>query len=127
MGSAVDDCFASLEKCLAEAKRTYLLHQRLPGGSRTHDTTFTIAELAEWLGYSQDIIRRAIRAAELPAMNLPGPGGKPSYRVTLADFITWLKDVRKYDPVRVAILERVARRGRSLITLEEEPAIDPAA
>jgi len=108
----VDQCFAAIEACLAKAKarmRNDGLHQRLPGGDRAGDDFFTVAEFAGRLDYHPDIVRRAIRAGDLRAIALPGPAGKPSYRLELPECIRWLKE-RGYDPQKVALLERVAAR-----------------
>lgn len=85
-------------------------YRRIPGGSRADDLPLTVSEFANWLGYPDRLIRRAIRRGELRASNLPGPTGKSNWRIELLDAVAWLK-ARKYTPVeRIAILERVAIR-----------------
>jgi excisionase family DNA binding protein len=120
----IDRCFAAMEACLAQAKQRMHeegLQQRVPGGDRVGDDRFTVGEFAERLDCHEDVIRRAIRAGELPAAVLPGPGGKPSYRLTLPDCIGWLK-TRGADPGTIGLFERVAARraGGATVTVLDD-------
>jgi hypothetical protein len=122
----IDRCFAAIEACLAQAKQKMQeegLRQRVPGGDRVGDDRFTVTEFAERLDYHPEVIRRAIRAGELRAFSLPGPSGKPNYRLELPECIRWLKG-RGYDPRQVALLERVAARraGAAAVTVVDDDA-----
>ena len=120
----IEECFAAIEACLADVKqrmRAEGVQQRLPGGDRVGDDQFTVAEFADRLDYHPEVIRRAIRAGELRAIALPGPAGKPSYRLELPECIRWLKS-RGYDSGKVALFERVAARraGAATVTVVED-------
>jgi hypothetical protein len=129
----LEECLAAIEACVADLRakqRADGLSQRVPGGTRAGDDCFTVGELATFLDCEPDLIRRAIRSGELRAINLPGPSGKPNYRLEMTPTIAWLKG-RRYDPFRLALLERVAarRHGEGVVTIVDEhpPAHPPAA
>lgn len=83
----------------------------VPGGSRASDPPLTVHDFAAFIGKSSDYVRKAIRAGELRAANLPSRAGRPSYTLDLRDCVAWLK-ARGYTDGKLAYLERiVARRG----------------
>lgn len=81
----------------------------VPGGSRSSDPPLTVKDFATYIGKSSDYVRKAIRAGELEAANLPSAAGRPSYSLELRACIAFLK-ARGYTDGKLAYLERIAAR-----------------